>query len=76
MAAIEKKYLQAIENTITKSITKHVLKVIPHLFMNYGQVHQTTLNEHNQRIRATFYTMIEPLRTIFAQIEDLRMLVK
>ena len=44
--AIEKKYLQEIYNTITKIITKHVLEFIQYLFENYGQVRQTTLNEH------------------------------
>ena len=38
LAAIEKKYLQAIENTITESITKHVPEVIQYLFDNYSQL--------------------------------------
>ena len=76
MAAIEKKYLQGIENKITKSITKHVREVIQHLFDNYGQVQQITLNEHEQRVYTLFYTLSKAFSTLFTKIEDLIMLVK
>ena len=76
MAAIEKKYLQATDNTIKNSITKHVREVIQHLFDNYVQVRQTTLNEHEHGVKTIFYTLTEPLSTVFTQIEDIGMLAK
>ena len=59
-----------------KSITKHVLEVIQYLFENYCQVRQTTLNEHEQSVKAIVYTLIEPLISVFTQIKDLRILAK
>ena len=76
MAAIEKKYLQAIDNKTTKSITKHVLEATQHLFENYGQVRKTVLNGNEHSVKVSFYTLPEPLSTIFTKIEDLRMLEK
>ena len=76
VAVIEKKYLQVIYDKITKSITKLVLGVIQHLFKNYDQVRQTTLNEHRHRVKAMVYTLIEALSTVFTQIEDIIMLDK
>ena len=73
---IEKKHLQEIDNTITKSITKHVLEVIQNLFENYGQVWQMTLNENTQSVKTIVYTLKEPLITVFTHIQDLIMLTK
>ena len=73
---IEKKHLQEIDNTITKSITKHVLEVIQNLFENYGQVWQMTLNENTQSVKTIVYTLKEPLITVFTHIPDLIMLTK
>ena len=55
---------------------KHTLEVIQHLSNNYGQVRQTTLNEHGQSVKSILYALTEPLITAFTQIEDLRMLEK
>ena len=70
------KYLQAIENTITKIITNHVREVIQKLFENYSQVRQATINEHEQSFKKIAYTLTEPLSTIFIQIQDIRILVR
>ena len=62
------KYLQSIEDYITKSITKPVLEFIQKLFEKYGQVRQTTPNKHEQRLKSILYTLTEPLRTVFTQV--------
>ena len=67
----EKKYLQAIDNLIAKSVIKTLLEVIRHLFKKYGQVRQTMINKHEQSFESIVYTLKEPLSTVFMQIEDL-----
>ena len=70
------KQLQAIDHKITKSITKYVLEVIQHLYENYGQVRHPKLNENEQSVKEIFYTLTEPLSTVFTKIEDIWMSAK
>ena len=72
VAAIEKKYLQVIDNSITKSITKPILDIIWYLLERYGQVRQTKLNEH----KAIIYTLAELLSTVFTKMGYVGMLAK
>ena len=74
VAAIDAKYLKALRNRLTNSITSSVAQVIRYLKDRYGIVPPDILAEAERDVRNLHYDLREPISMIFDDIEDLELL--
>ena len=71
VAAVESKYLDAIRNRTTDTITDPVYRVMEHLFSNYGDVTPETLQQREAIVKAIEYDPTTPIDNLFKEIDDL-----
>ena len=72
--AIEPKYLNSLRNRTTNTINISVQDILAHLMTRYGIVEDDTLGEKELQVREMLYDLLDPLVTLFSEIEDLEQL--
>ena len=69
--AIDMRYLKAIRNTITNSITRPVLEILSFLKSRYGRVNIIQLSEAETVLKTLVYDLSRPIdEAIFQRIND------
>ena len=71
VAAIEPKYIKNLRNTDSNAINIPLHDVFTHLFTRYGNVNADTLMEIEEKVKTMEYNLVEPLVTVFNEIEEL-----
>lgn len=70
-SAIEKDYLAALRNRATNSITIPIHEIIKYLFMTYGKITPTKLQEKEVKVKQIVYDPTTPIDVIFNPVDDL-----
>ena len=69
--AIDIKYLKALRNPVTNSITRSVMDIMIFLKSRYGRVNIIQLSEAETALRAIVYDLQDPIdETLFQRIDD------
>lgn len=71
MAAVEPKYLKALQNSITKKITRNVNKILSFLFNSYGKVPPSILKNMKRKVEDYNLNPNDPLDSLFVEIGEL-----
>ena len=70
--AVEPKYLDAVRNRVSDTITIPVHAVMEHLFNTYGEITPETFQQKEQELKATvFDPNIDSIDTLYKSISDL-----
>ena len=69
--AIDMKYLKALRNPVTNSITRSVMDIMIFLKSRYGRVNIIQLSEAETALRAIVYDLQDPIdEALFQRIDD------
>ena len=69
--AIDMKYLKALQNPITNSITRSVLDILTFLKSRFGQVNIIQLTDSKTALKTFIYDLQDPIdEAVFQQIDD------
>ena len=69
--AIDMRYLKAIRNPVTNSITRSVLDILSFLKSRFGRVNVMQLSEAETSLKSFIYDLSEPIdEAIFQKIND------
>ena len=69
--ATETKYLNALRNKTTYTITGDVQNILARICFCYGTVKDDTLAEKDQKVREINYNLLDPLVMMYTEIEEL-----
>jgi len=70
-AAVEKKYLDALRNGITRNIESSIPDILAHLFKCYGKITPTELSTLRNQVENLIIEPAEPVDTVFTEIDQL-----
>ena len=69
-AAVESKYLAAIRNRVTNTLTGNVYQILDHLSTTYGKVTVAMLEDKDTKLRSTPYNPSDPIDDVFDTVDD------
>ena len=72
--AVPKIYLDSLRDQITNSISRPIRGILQHLFDTYGNVTPQRIAEETEKLTSSIFDPIEPVDTLFMQIETLSVL--
>ena len=70
--ALDSKFLKSLRNRSTNAIAHNLQTIFAHLFTKYGTIEDEVLTEEEEKLRDTEYNILDPLVTVFDQIEELQ----
>ena len=70
--ALDSKFLKSLQNRSTNTIKYKLHTIFAHLFTKYGTIEDEVLTEEEDKLRNTEYNILDPLVTVFDQIEELQ----
>eukprot|EP00957_Ditylum_brightwellii_P180952 13785887-Ditylum_brightwellii.AAC.1 len=76
VAAVDKKYIKAIRNSMSNNIAFTIPQILDHLFDNYGDVTAEELHNLKTQVENKSYNIREFVENTFIEIEDLKDIVK
>ena len=71
VAAVEAKYLKALQDPVTNKITRTIPEILTHLMNAYGHVTPTKLYKLKQKFKTMQFLPQEPVDTLITEIDDL-----
>jgi translation initiation factor 2B subunit (eIF-2B alpha/beta/delta family) len=72
--AVEPKYLKAMRNSTTNSITKTIPQIFQYLFKKFGNIDSEQLMTEERAVRDMVYNLQDPLVTMYDAIDELERL--
>lgn len=71
VSAIDDIYLQPLRNRVTNSIDREIGQILTYFKNKYGKVKQLTLQQETIRVQTMTYNPLDPIETVYNEIEDL-----